>query len=497
MGWFYIFKYGYIKLVSKVKLLTIPKNVFASVLLALVCFLYFGTANALPLFSRQTGQNCVACHAGGQYPELTPYGRYFKMTGYTIGQRTDIPVSVQFVGGAATSTNGNNGTGQVHQSGKLEPNYLFLNVGGKITDNFGAFSQWYYAFDEQVSGQGTVPNQNQFAADVQDWRYADHYVGASTDTIKDFIWGASLNNYAGVTDVWNSSPMWMYPYMGSTRNYSTYGLPFSTRLSAYSIHNPGYGVYGYVNQNFYGEVNLYQSGGAGAMSWMTYPASNSNPNNPPSYLQGLNPYFRFAYQSDEHAGHNWMIGVLGANINQYSSCNNVASSGSYKGAAASCNGPVNSPALSAGVVKYQDRAVDGQYQYLVDPHTVTAQFRYTKENISDPTGILYSNPSNKTNSFLSKVSYVYNATYGAAIAFQNITGTADIHYGVNAATLAAQNPNSTAWIPSIWYQIFQNARLTYQYTAFTKYNGGTINYNGLGTNASANNASWLYLWLAM
>ena len=78
---------------------TIPKNIFASALLALLCFLYFGTANALPLFSRQTGQNCVACHAGGQYPELTPYGRYFKMTGYTIGQRTDIPVSVQFVGG--------------------------------------------------------------------------------------------------------------------------------------------------------------------------------------------------------------------------------------------------------------------------------------------------------------------------------------------------------------------------------------------------------------
>ncbi|MBT8561405.1 hypothetical protein G6717_02300 [Polynucleobacter paneuropaeus] len=86
-------------------------------------------AQALPLFSRQTGQNCVACHAGGQYPELTPYGRYFKITGYTIGQRTDVPVSVQFVGGAATSTNGNNGTGQVHQSGKLEPNYLFLKCG--------------------------------------------------------------------------------------------------------------------------------------------------------------------------------------------------------------------------------------------------------------------------------------------------------------------------------------------------------------------------------
>jgi hypothetical protein len=98
---------------------------------------------------------------------------------------------------------------------------------------------------------------------------------------------------------------------------------------------------------------------------------------------------------------------------------------------------------------------------------------------------------------MSKVSYVYNATYGAAVAFQNITGTSDAYYGTNAATGAYLNPNSTAWIPSIWYQPLQNMRFTYQYTAFTKYNGGTINYNGSGTNASANNASWFYLWLAM
>ena len=52
-----------------------------------------GHAWAVPAFNRQTGQNCVACHAGGQFPELTPYGRLFKLTGYTLGSR-DIPLSV-------------------------------------------------------------------------------------------------------------------------------------------------------------------------------------------------------------------------------------------------------------------------------------------------------------------------------------------------------------------------------------------------------------------
>jgi hypothetical protein len=114
------------------------KAISVSLFGLLILLVSLSEAQALPLFSRQTGQNCVACHAGGQYPELTPYGRYFKLTGYTIGERTNVPVSVQYVAGAATSTNGNNGTGQVHQSGKLESNYLFLDVGGKIADNFGA-----------------------------------------------------------------------------------------------------------------------------------------------------------------------------------------------------------------------------------------------------------------------------------------------------------------------------------------------------------------------
>ncbi len=43
-----------------------------------------GEAQAVPAFNRQTSQNCVACHAGGQFPELTAYGRLFKLTGYTM-----------------------------------------------------------------------------------------------------------------------------------------------------------------------------------------------------------------------------------------------------------------------------------------------------------------------------------------------------------------------------------------------------------------------------
>src|SRR3974377_1384721 len=42
-------------------------------------------AQALPSFARQTGQPCGTCHT--DFPGLTPYGRAFKLGGYTAGGR--------------------------------------------------------------------------------------------------------------------------------------------------------------------------------------------------------------------------------------------------------------------------------------------------------------------------------------------------------------------------------------------------------------------------
>ena len=40
-------------------------------------------AQAVPSFARQTGQPCGACHT--DFPQLTPFGRSFKLRGYTAG----------------------------------------------------------------------------------------------------------------------------------------------------------------------------------------------------------------------------------------------------------------------------------------------------------------------------------------------------------------------------------------------------------------------------
>ena len=64
----------------------------AAAVLAAVALFIAGArpVQALPSYARQTGQQCAACHNG--FPELTPYGRQFKLNGYTwTGGTSNLP----------------------------------------------------------------------------------------------------------------------------------------------------------------------------------------------------------------------------------------------------------------------------------------------------------------------------------------------------------------------------------------------------------------------
>ena len=53
------------------------------VLASFVAVGFVAPAQALPSFARQTGQPCGTCHT--DFPALTPFGRRFKLLGYTTG----------------------------------------------------------------------------------------------------------------------------------------------------------------------------------------------------------------------------------------------------------------------------------------------------------------------------------------------------------------------------------------------------------------------------
>ena len=64
----------------------IPRSFWIGLAVLAAILLTSPRAEALPSYARQTGQECAACHNG--FPELTPYGRLFKLNGYTFsGER--------------------------------------------------------------------------------------------------------------------------------------------------------------------------------------------------------------------------------------------------------------------------------------------------------------------------------------------------------------------------------------------------------------------------
>src|ERR1019366_10242125 len=69
----------------------------------LICIVSARPAEALPSYARQTGQACAACHNG--FPELTPYGRLFKLNGYVFGGgQSDLPPLAMMVQGVPSFT---------------------------------------------------------------------------------------------------------------------------------------------------------------------------------------------------------------------------------------------------------------------------------------------------------------------------------------------------------------------------------------------------------
>jgi hypothetical protein len=422
---------------------------------------------ALPVFARQTGQSCIACHAGGQFPELTPYGRYFKLMAYTAGERT-IPISVMGVVDVTKTQNNSDANGSISPNdANLIPDFASVFLAGKITNNIGLFSQFTYAFP---SGH--------LASDNFDLRYADRYVTPKND----LIWGATLNNNPMVQDVWNSSTAWGYPYLSTTQGQFG-GLPFKTLLES-GTQMAGTGAYLFWKQHLYLEATAYQTANNG-LSFLSMGSRAGSANYPLTFIDGFAPYFRVAY-TDEWDAHNFMIGAM------------------MMGAKLTPLDGNNQPVYGLGTTNYLDKGIDAQYQYLLSPHTVTAHFRYINESIEDQAGAVGYSNTVSINTVLAKLSYTYQAKYGASLAYKSVNGTADPLYGINSGdtTIAPYggsmngSPDTKIWIPEIYFMPNQNIRIGLQYSYFTQYLGGSSFFDGAGNsrNATDNNTTFLYLW---
>ena len=410
-------------------------------------------AEALPAFARQTGQNCVACHAGGQFPELTSYGRLFKLTGYTIGARA-IPLSAMGIVSLSKSSSPTADPAFAKDAAVLfQTGSVFL--AGKVTDNIGVFAQaTYNNYDNQNPDTGRW--QGKWASDNFELRYADRLI----DVNRDLIFGLTLNNNPSLADPWNTAPAWMQ-YVPT--QFGVTGPDAGPIVSQLGAQAAGVAAYAFWNQTLYAEVAAYSTAN-GAWSFLSQGIKNVDQ----VKLQGTNPYLRLALSHD-WGPHSAMIGVMAMNANIF---------------------PDN--LIPAGPsIHYQDRGIDAQYQYLLDPHAATLQLSYISESIDNgvDTGFA-ANQTNRLKQLRLKGSYVYRARYGGSLSYFSTTGSSDAVLYPDAAS----NPDTRGWVPELFWTPVQNVRVGAQYFHFRRYHGSAANYDGAGRNPSANNTMFVYVW---
>ena len=455
--------------------------------LALLLLLPFNNAQAIPSFARQTGMSCSECHT--IFPELTPFGRIFKLGGYVMsktGKQYEFPPPLAGMAQVSfTESKGlTSGIAPFDAADRATdrfnlPQQLSLFYGGRVYDTLGAFVQGTY------DGASDT-----FFLDLTDIRY-------SRNTIvwdKNLIYGLTLNNSPSVQDVWNTTSVWGFPYASS----SVASTPTAGTIidGALDQQVGGIGAYAYWNNLIYLEGTVYRT----TRSGITRPLGVGTPTE--QVVDGAVPYWRLALEQ-RWKNHFFTIGTYGMQADIFPSGN--------------ISGPTD---------RFTDIAFDAQYQFMgtIEPekmqehmkmdgdhkagagkHIITAHATWIHEKqdwkASFPLGNT-ANSSDFLNTFKMNLNYAYRSRVGdmgGSIGYFSTTGKTDpLLYSSNPGDGSRTgSPDSDGFILEADYLPWEQTRISLQYTIYNKFNGARSNYDGFGRDASDNNTLYALVWLML
>ena len=158
-------------------------------------------ADALPSFSRQTGEACTACHVQTWGADLLPRGREFKLNGYTDGDASGLPpISATIDGTLTTPVNPDRGTigGDLSATGVNSAYKASLIYAGRIVDHLGSYTSLSY--------QNVNDRLDSYFVDKVDLRFANRFELGGMKV----NYGLSVNNQPGLQDLWNTMPAWSF-----------------------------------------------------------------------------------------------------------------------------------------------------------------------------------------------------------------------------------------------------------------------------------------------
>lgn len=449
--------------------------VFLLTMIPILVLLFAAAVNppkvkAVPSYARQTGLACSGCHYNP--PELNPAGRRFKLTGYvdkadeTKVIKTDggkksaaldllssLPLSVML---EASFTNTKTPV-PTTQNGNFEfPQDVSLFLSGAWTSHVGSFLQVTY--DAQADN---------FSMDNTDVRYANlTKLGG-----KELVYGIDLNNSPTMEDLWNSTPTWGFPFVASDVAPGPNASPFINGGLAQDV--AGVGGYAMWNNHLYIDGALYRSDHIGGTQPNPGGLGTTN-------IRGVAPYWRVAWQQLTGKTQ-YEVGTYGMHMR--STPNAITN-------------------LDGSSLPLQDSYTDFAFDTQIDrtlfrKDVLSFRATYIHENsdllASDfLLGAAAVGPHH-LNTVMANTEYHLGNKYSGTFGWFNTTGTSDATLYGEAPVTGNLNgdPHSSGYIANVSYWPWQNLQLAAQYTGYTRFNGGNINYDLAGRNASGNNNIYL------
>ena len=427
--------------------------------------LFAGSALAVPSFAVQTGHPCQSCHVGGFGPQLTPYGREFKLRGYTERAALNLPFSAMAVASYTRTQKDQAGppAAGFSSNDNVALDQVSLFIAGGLGSHLGGFVQTTY---DGIGKTWSWDNLDLRATTVT------HVKGAEV------VLGLDLNNSPSVQDAWNTLPAWGYPYTGSALAPSPSASPLF--LGALAQNTLGLTAYAWINSAVYIEGGAYGSPSRTALIHL-----GADPFDPGD-IDGLAPYGRVALQTKLHGG-TLQVGAFGMRTNIHPGRDRVT-----------------------GLTdRYSDLGLDASYQNALDNgDVVSVGARYLNERQSlDATCALQALGPDCAHARLTDIrmdaSYYWRNKIGATVALFDTFGTANAALYPDNRTFRPDSRGVTLQLDGTpWGEGKSplgprfNMRVGVQYTLYNRFNGAGRDYDGAGGNASDNDTLRVFTWFA-
>jgi hypothetical protein len=393
-------------------------------------------------------------------PQLKPYGRDFKLYGYTSsdGQQHLPPITLSLQSSFTHTTADQSAI--VAPGIKANDNFLgyqevSMYYGGRLAKEVGAFIQVTY---DQAAGA--------LQWDNTDVRYAHPMQVFGQDSVL----GITLNNAPTVQDLWNATPVWGYPYNSS----SVAPSPAAATLADGTLAGQVLGVGGYAmwNDLLYVEGTVYHFLSRYALDHV---GVGPSPGEASDTFDGAIPYGRIALE--------------------HGTDNHYAEAGAFTLVADRDPGGDRSTGTTDRIV---DRAFDANYQFLgsktqfVSAHAIYIQ--ETQDLRADQI-LNGTQPNDTLHTFRADVSYSFRDTWTPSMQFFQTTGSR------GAALWGTPNgsPDSRGYVAEIayvpWGKLksvprWMNVRLAAQYVGYGMFDGSS-------RQSSLNNTLYLSCWVAV